>query len=207
MVRDRYSSRFGTSKEIIQIDQFTSKISQYYLYMDIFKKGSLKKSGEPLKIYLADLTYDTVTLASEAMPLNVGYVASYCKKRFGEQVEITLFKYIHDLDSAIQNSPPDILGLSNLIAIKKRKGFGEKLIKYIKKYAKRKTILGFTEKHNKRFYERCGLNLNKPLLLRFIYNKKIYEGEDLVIYLDGKDNFVKTVILTKEKVILNTPFW
>ena len=75
MVRDRYSSRFGTSKEIIQIDQFTSKISQYYLYMDIFKKGSLKKSGEPLKIYLADLTYDTVTLASEAMPLNVGYVA------------------------------------------------------------------------------------------------------------------------------------
>ena len=81
--------------------------------MDTIKKGSLKKSGKPLKIYLSDLTYDTVTLASEAMPLNVGYVAAYCKKRFGDQVEITLFKYIHDLDSAIQNSPPDILGMSN----------------------------------------------------------------------------------------------
>jgi len=81
--------------------------------MDIIKKGSLKKFGKPLKIYLADLTYDTVTLASEAMPLNVGYVAAYCKKIFGDQVEITLFKYIHDLDSAIQNSPPDILGMSN----------------------------------------------------------------------------------------------
>ncbi len=53
--------------------------------MDIIKKGSLKKFGKPLKIYLADLTYDTVTLASEAMPLNVGYVAAYCKKIFGDQ--------------------------------------------------------------------------------------------------------------------------
>ena len=73
----------------------------------------MEKLRKPLKIYLADLTYDTVTLASEAMPLNVGYVGAYCKKRFGEEVEITLFKYIHELDLAIRNSPPDILGMSN----------------------------------------------------------------------------------------------
>ena len=67
----------------------------------------------PLKIYLGDLTYDTVTLATEAMPLNVGYVAAYCLKRFGSAVDITIFKYIHDLEKAIHESPPDILGLSN----------------------------------------------------------------------------------------------
>ena len=71
------------------------------------------KNGKPLKIYLGDLTYDTVTLATEAMPLNVGFVASYCIKKFGSNVDITLFKYIDELDKAIHDSPPDILGLSN----------------------------------------------------------------------------------------------
>lgn len=68
---------------------------------------------KPLKIYLGDLTYDTVTLATEAFPLNVGYIASYCKKLFGDDVDIKIFKYIPKLEKAIRESPPDILGLSN----------------------------------------------------------------------------------------------
>ena len=68
---------------------------------------------KPLKIYLGDLTYTTVTLATEAFPLNVGFIASYCKKLFGNDVEITLFKYIDEIDKAVNQDPPDILGLSN----------------------------------------------------------------------------------------------
>ena len=68
---------------------------------------------KPLKIYLADLTYDTVTLATEAFPLNVGFIATYCKKQFGDNVEIKIFKYIPKLEKAIQEAPPDVLGLSN----------------------------------------------------------------------------------------------
>jgi len=68
---------------------------------------------EPLKIYLGDLTYNTVSIANEAFPLNIGYVGAYCKERFGSRVELTLFKYIDDLEKAIQSSPPDILALSN----------------------------------------------------------------------------------------------
>ena len=71
------------------------------------------KKTRPLKIYLGDLTYTTVTLATEAFPLNVGYIASYCKKLFGNDVEITLFKYIDEIDKAVNENPPDILGLSN----------------------------------------------------------------------------------------------
>ena len=71
------------------------------------------KKTRPLKIYLADLTYTTVTLATEAFPLNVGYIASYCKKLFGNDIEITLFKYIDKIDKAVNENPPDILGLSN----------------------------------------------------------------------------------------------
>ena len=47
--------------------------------------------AKPLKIYLADLTYDTVTLATEAFPLNVGFIAAYCKKQFGDKIEIKIF--------------------------------------------------------------------------------------------------------------------
>ena len=60
-----------------------------------------------LKIYLADLTYDTVTLATEAFPLNVGFIAAYCKKRFGDKVQIKIFKYIPKLEKAIEEEPPD----------------------------------------------------------------------------------------------------
>jgi radical SAM superfamily enzyme YgiQ (UPF0313 family) len=68
---------------------------------------------ESLKIYLGDLTYDTVTVANEVFPLNVGFVASYCIAKFGSKVDIILFKYIDELEKAIHDSPPDIMGLSN----------------------------------------------------------------------------------------------
>ncbi len=68
---------------------------------------------KPLKIYLADLTYNTVSIANEAFPLNIGYVGAYCKERFGSRVELSLFKYINDLESSMRSSPPDILALSN----------------------------------------------------------------------------------------------
>ena len=68
---------------------------------------------DPLKIYLLDLTYTTITLSTEAFPLNVGYIAAYTKELFGPNVEITLFKYIHDVERELKKSPPDILGASN----------------------------------------------------------------------------------------------
>ena len=68
---------------------------------------------KPLKIYLGDLTYDTVGLSTEVFPLNIGYIASYCKKIFGDKIEISLFKYIDKLEKAINEDPPDIIGLSN----------------------------------------------------------------------------------------------
>ena len=68
---------------------------------------------KPLRIFLADLTYDTIAISTEAMPLNVGYIASYCLKKFGPKIEIRLFKYISDLEKDLEENPPDILGMSN----------------------------------------------------------------------------------------------
>lgn len=66
-----------------------------------------------IRIYLGDLTYNSIVLANDVFPLNIGYIASYILKNYGEFVDITLFKYIDDLEKALVESPPDILGLSN----------------------------------------------------------------------------------------------
>src|SRR5580658_7741314 len=67
----------------------------------------------PLNIYLGDLTYTTLSLATDAFPLNIGFIAAYAEKRFGNEINLRLFKYVEDLDQAIQQKPPDVLGLSN----------------------------------------------------------------------------------------------
>ena len=69
--------------------------------------------NKPIRMYLGDITYDTITVSTNQVPLNIGYIASYCIKQFGPDIEIVLFKYINDLEQAILTSPPDILGLSN----------------------------------------------------------------------------------------------
>ena len=70
---------------------------------------------EPVRIFLGDLTYNTIGMSTEVFPLNIGYIASYCKKQFGSNVDITLFKYIDELEEAIIENPPDVLGLSNYV--------------------------------------------------------------------------------------------
>ena len=66
-----------------------------------------------LRIYLADLTYTTLSLATDAFPLNIGFIAAYAEKTFGNAITLRLFKYIDDLEQAIKKCPPDILGMSN----------------------------------------------------------------------------------------------
>jgi radical SAM superfamily enzyme YgiQ (UPF0313 family) len=66
-----------------------------------------------LKIYLCDLTYNTISVATDSFPLNIGFVAAYCKHKFGDLVDIELFKYPDDLEKALKKEKPDILGMSN----------------------------------------------------------------------------------------------
>jgi Radical SAM superfamily len=66
-----------------------------------------------LTIYLGDLTYTTLSLATDAFPLNVGFISAYAKKCYGEAIDVRLFKYIADLEQALADKPPHIPGLSN----------------------------------------------------------------------------------------------
>ena len=68
---------------------------------------------DPLKIYLCDLTHETVILVSDTIPLNIGYIGAYAKKIHGDKIDITLFKYAEKAIEAIKKDPPDVLALSN----------------------------------------------------------------------------------------------
>ena len=65
-----------------------------------------------MRIYLADLIYDTIR-TNYVVPLNIGYIAALLEQRFASKVEITLFKYPTLLEKAIKNEPPDLFGLSH----------------------------------------------------------------------------------------------
>ena len=68
---------------------------------------------KPLKIYLCDLTYDTIIFVSDTIPINIGFISSFVNRKLGDKVDIELFKYPNDLLKRVEQDPPDILGLSN----------------------------------------------------------------------------------------------
>src|SRR3989338_7983483 len=64
-----------------------------------------------LKVYLADLVYDTIKF-NYVVPLNIAYIGAYATQQCGDQVNISLFKYPSDLEKKLVEEPPDVLGLS-----------------------------------------------------------------------------------------------
>ena len=69
--------------------------------------------GRPLRVYLCDLTHDTVILVSDTMPINIGFIASYARRIHGDALDLRLFKYPSQAIEAIRKEPPDVLALSN----------------------------------------------------------------------------------------------
>ena len=67
-----------------------------------------------ITIYLADLYHDFQRKGS-CTPTNAAYIASYCKKVHGNNVEIKLFKEYEVLLKEAKKTPPDILGLANYV--------------------------------------------------------------------------------------------
>jgi hypothetical protein len=65
----------------------------------------------PLRIYFSDLAYQSVGLSSEMFPLKVEFIAAYCKKIHGEEVEVKLFKYLKYLDNVLYETPLGFVSL------------------------------------------------------------------------------------------------
>src|SRR3990167_6279572 len=48
-------------------------------------------SHQPLKVYLCDLTHDTVILVSDTIPINIGFIGAYANKIHGKNIELSFF--------------------------------------------------------------------------------------------------------------------
>ena len=69
--------------------------------------------NKKFKIFLGDLNYiNEISKFNLYVPLNIGYIASYLKRKYGQEVEIVLFKDPSKfLDQTIKEKP-DVVGLS-----------------------------------------------------------------------------------------------
>lgn len=71
------------------------------------------KDNKKLRIYLGDLVHNFLGGGSYMFPLNIGFLASYAKKIFGDEIDIELYKYPGELIERLKSDPPHVLGLSN----------------------------------------------------------------------------------------------
>jgi len=126
--------------------------------------------------------------------------------------EIVAFGGLRDISINYLGKNYEILGICNIVSIKKGKGFGQILISAMIDYLKKtgKTGLGFTLKAG--FFRKVGLNVEKDFIKRFVYLNPITKEETIDnegdgIYYDGKDGFIKKVLSTNSIVYIKISHW
>ena len=73
----------------------------------------MSNTKNPVNIILCDLTYDTLVLVSDTIPINIGFIGAYAKQKFGGNIDLSFFKYPESVIEEIKNNPPDIIACSN----------------------------------------------------------------------------------------------
>jgi len=82
-----------------------------------------------IKILLADMTHNYRVIANPIIPYGIGLIASYALKRFGDRIDIRLFKYPDKLFEAINNDDYDVLACSTYVWNKNLSHFACELAK------------------------------------------------------------------------------
>ena len=86
-----------------------------------------------MRVYLADLGHNQVTMSSDTYPLGVANLATYLQAflRSDRKLEVRIFREPEDLKAALEGPAPDVLGLSSY-------GWNHNLSTSFARYAKRK---------------------------------------------------------------------
>ena len=94
-----------------------------------------------MRIFLADLGHNLLTVSSDTYPLGIANLAAWTRAHMrGDEPEIRLFREPQDLRAALDAGPPDLLGLSNY-------AWNEELAHHFAGYARRRhpqilTVMG-----------------------------------------------------------------
>ena len=128
--------------------------------------------------------------------------------------EIKAFGMLKPVVLYYQDSEYPIMGLANVIAVEKSKGYGSRIMKDITDYSNANNIplLGNTYTGNFVFYEKCGFVFFHNLIDRMVYvmsdgeeRKTEREGYDMFTY-DPK-NLLSSIVNGDDKIIIRVPFW
>lgn len=65
-----------------------------------------------MRIYLADLAHDHIQTV-QYTPTGIGYLAAYLRAKFGDEVEVRLFKSVSKFLDAFDAQRPDLVGFAN----------------------------------------------------------------------------------------------
>ncbi|MDH3255292.1 MAG: cobalamin-dependent protein [Acidobacteriota bacterium] len=95
-----------------------------------------------MRVYLADLGHNQLTISSDVYPLGVANLATYLESKVkgNGRLDVSIFREPDELRTAIDSAPPDVLGLSSY-------AWNHNLSRWMARYAKAKdrsvlTVIG-----------------------------------------------------------------
>jgi hypothetical protein len=106
------------------------------------------------------------------------------------------------------------MGIANVIAIEKSKGFGSSLMRQITNFLEENNLVGIgnTYTGNFEFYKKCGYEFVPGILERFVYIKDGGEeertetqGYSMFVY-DPKD-VLREIVEGDRSLVIKVPFW
>jgi GNAT superfamily N-acetyltransferase len=99
-----------------------------------------------------------------------------------------------------RNVSYSLLGVLNVIANEKGKGYGKRVVSAIRDYMIKhdKTGIGFCMPKNQEFYKKCGFSITTDITQRFVYlndgNRITNQDGQFIFYQDSSDEFMKKVL-------------
>ena len=70
-------------------------------------------SDPVMRVYLADLANQLVEMDNKSIPIGVGFIGAYCRKRFGGRVDVRVFRTYDTFREAVLEAPPEIAGFGS----------------------------------------------------------------------------------------------
>lgn len=113
------------------------------------------------------------------------------------------------------NKSYKILGIADIVSVKKRAGYGKKIVTAMGEYLanKKKIGMGFCKVENAEFYRKCGFGVATDLVKNFIFkgdNGRSLKDEfddDVIFSSLGKKLINKIIKNPKEKVFISQKPW
>jgi len=111
-----------------------------------------------------------------------------------------------------------IMGIGNIMAVEKSKGYGTILMNYIRDYLEDNNYVGIGSTHSYAFdfYEKCGFTFVASLLEKVVYidendkeHRRTRDSEEWkhAMFIFGKDNQLEELIDGDEDIVIKVPFW